>query len=211
MAKDNPSWGYDRIQGALKSVGHTVGRRPSATSLASITSARAPHGHHPRLAAVTRSAPSGTLPRTVSASTGRCARTSRRPCLGARRSGRNVERRARPSSPRSSSLVRSNGHGATGLRAVSYAKTFRRHYSRTNSGTALARPSVPGHGATGLRAVSYAKTFRRHYTQPPHQHPIIQLFPSQVTVQVSPRLHVHHTRPLGVSLYQYTHWPAQHI
>src|SRR5262245_25558418 len=24
MAKDNPSWGYDRIQGALKNVGHTI-------------------------------------------------------------------------------------------------------------------------------------------------------------------------------------------
>src|SRR5262245_38744998 len=26
MAKDNPSWGYDRIQGALKNVGHTITR-----------------------------------------------------------------------------------------------------------------------------------------------------------------------------------------
>jgi hypothetical protein len=24
MAKDNPSWSYDRIQGALKNVGHTI-------------------------------------------------------------------------------------------------------------------------------------------------------------------------------------------
>jgi hypothetical protein len=24
MAKDNPSWGYDRIQGALKHIGHIV-------------------------------------------------------------------------------------------------------------------------------------------------------------------------------------------
>jgi hypothetical protein len=40
MAKDNPNWGYVRIQGALKNVGHTVAQPRFATSSAAMVSSQ---------------------------------------------------------------------------------------------------------------------------------------------------------------------------